>query len=338
MELFIGTKLVNLTRLNHKSLITVTLLVLIAAFLSVAFPLATYTLTLASFGLAHVLTELRYVDFRFNQRLDVDLRKKIVILLLAIVNIRIIQIFGMLDSRIGVPLELICVIGLVMLVIPILKAKDWKLATLGILVCTILFAGVFWIPTLMMLLLAVLHNITPIGFIAEKLRGRERKLALLICFIVFAVIPSIIISGYPYNFLSSLNLVAPSANIIQTGNLQLHLGAFVPQQLHKNAIAQNAFSAAVFLQCMHYAVVLGILPNWEKNKNNNFESHFLVWNHQSIFKKVAIFLSTLIFIYFAQSFTDARKLYSIAAAIHAWVEFPILLLALAIPAEEKIMI
>ena len=61
-------------------MIVATLLILTAAFLSVAFPLATYTLTLASFGLAHVFTELRYVNSRFNQRLNIDLRKKIVIL------------------------------------------------------------------------------------------------------------------------------------------------------------------------------------------------------------------------------------------------------------------
>ncbi len=318
--------------------IAATLLILTATFISVAFPLATYTLTLASFGLAHVLTELRYVDSRFHQRVDFDLQRKIFILLLIIVNLRISQLLSVIHSSISVCLELICVIGLVILVIPTLKAKDWKLGILGILICTILFAGVFWIPILMMVLLAVLHNITPVGFIAERLKGLQRKFALFICFIVFAIIPSIIITGYPYNFLSSLNLVAPSADILQAGNLQLHLGAFVPQQLHEMPMAQNAFSAAVFLQCMHYAVVLGVLPNWEKNKNN-IESHFLLWNRQNIFNKVVIFLSTLIFIYFAQSFTDARKLYSIAAAIHAWVEFPILLLALAIPAkEEKIII
>ncbi len=321
-----------------RKIIAATLLILTAAFLSVAFPLATYTLTLASFGLAHVFTELRYVNYRFHPRLSIDLQRIIVILLLIIVNLRISELLGIVNSSISVPLELICVIALVAVVIPILKAKDWKLAILGILVCTILFAGVFWIPTLMMLLLAVLHNMTPIGFIAERLRGRERKFALIACFIVFALIPSFIISGYPYNFLSSLNLVAPSADILQAGNLQLHLGAFVPQQLHENAIAQNAFSAAVFLQCMHYAVVLGVLPNWQKNKIFNFGNNFLVWNRQNIFEKVVIFLSTLIFIYFTQSFTDARKLYSIAAAIHAWLEFPILLLALAIPAEEEITI
>ncbi|AFZ24790.1 hypothetical protein Cylst_2584 [Cylindrospermum stagnale PCC 7417] len=40
-------------------------LVLISAILSVAFPLATYTFTLATFGLTHILTELHYVDNRF---------------------------------------------------------------------------------------------------------------------------------------------------------------------------------------------------------------------------------------------------------------------------------
>lgn len=317
--------------INKKTIISAILLILTAAFTSVAFPLATYTLTLAIFGLAHVLTELRYVNSRFHQRLDIDLQRKIIILLLIIVNLRISEIFGVVNSSISVPLELICVIGLVILVIPILKLKDWRLVVLGIFVCTILSAGVFWIPTFMMLFLAVLHNLTPIGFIAERLRGLQQKFALCICLIVFVLIPSIIVSGYPYNYLSSLDLVAPSANIIQAGNLQLHLGAFVPQELHKSFIAIHAFSAAVFLQCMHYAVVLGILPNWDKNKNNIF----LVWNGQNIFEQIVIFLSTLIFIYFAQSFADARKLYSIAAAVHAWVEFPILLLALGIPAEEN---
>lgn len=305
------------------STVTAISLILGATFFSVAFPLATYTLTLATFGLAHVLTELRYVDYRFNQRLTIDLRKKIVILLLVIVNLRILQIFGVVSSSISIPLELTCVIALVAVVMPTVKAKDWKLKILAIALCLILFTGVIWIPTLIMLAFAVLHNITPVGFLAEKLQGLIRKQALITCFIVFALIPIIITSGYPYNLLSSLNLVAPSASILPAGNLQLHLGAFIPQQLHESPMAQNCFSAAVFLQCMHYAVVLFIFPHW-------------VENHQKFFNQLVIFSSTLIFIYFSQSFTDARKLYSIVAAIHAWVEFPILLLA--IPTQEKIMI
>lgn len=315
------------------SVIVAILLILTAAFLSVAFPLATYTLTLASFGLPHVFTELRYVESRFNQRLKIDLRRRIIIILLFIVNLRILNIFGVIHYLISVPLELSCVIALVIPVIPILNQKDWKLGILGILICIILATGVFWIPTLIIVLLAVLHNLTPVGFIAEKLRGRERKFALITCLIVFLLIPSIIISGYPYNFLSSLNLVAPSFDILQAGNLQLHFATFIPQQLHNQPIAQHTFSAAVFLQSMHYAVVLSLLPNWERKLETN--KLILLGNHKNLFKITAIFFSTWIFIYFTQSFTEARQIYSIAAAIHAWVEFPILLIALAIPADEK---
>ena len=174
MELFIGKNLIILIKLNKQSIFIGILLILTAAFISVALPLATYTLTLASFGLAHVLVELRYVNYRFNQRLDFDLRRKIVFLLILIVNLRILQLIGLINSSISIPLELICVIGLVAVVVPILKAKDWKLGILGILVCTILFTGVVWIPTLMMLLLSILHNITPVGFIAEKLPDFSR--------------------------------------------------------------------------------------------------------------------------------------------------------------------
>ena len=83
-------------------MIVATLLILTAAFLSVAFPLATYTLTLASFGLAHVLTELRYVNYRFHQRLNIDLQRKNVIMLLIIVNLRISQLLGIVNSSISV--------------------------------------------------------------------------------------------------------------------------------------------------------------------------------------------------------------------------------------------
>ena len=88
--------------INKQSVIAATLLIITAAFLSVAFPLATYTLTLASFGLAHVLTEFRYVNSRFNQRLDIDLQRKIFVLILVIVNLRIAQLLSVINASISV--------------------------------------------------------------------------------------------------------------------------------------------------------------------------------------------------------------------------------------------
>ncbi|MBD2364547.1 hypothetical protein H6G36_25795 [Anabaena minutissima FACHB-250] len=304
-----------------------TVLVLISAILSVAFPLATYTFTLATFGLTHVLTELHYVNNRFSQRLGNDLRLRISQLLLLIICFRSLQVFGLVSTWVSIPLELSCVIGLVALVIPVLVKKDWRLGILGIALCVILAVGIFWSATLTLLLLAVLHNITPVGFIAEKLRGRQRNYALLACSIVFILVPLVIISGLLDQFLSSIGLVDLKASLFPAGGLEFHLGVFIPPQLQNQAIAIHAFSAAVFLQSMHYAVVIGVLPKWDNPHQYKITNSFFPW--------LVVFSSTLLFVGFTVSFINARAVYGIIAAVHAWVEIPILLLALAIPENSK---
>ncbi len=274
-------------------------LILTSATLSVAFPLATYTFTLATFGLTHVLTELHYVDNRFQQRLGHTLRLRILQLLLLIISFRILQVLGLISVWVSVPLELSCVVGLVALVIPVFGQKDWRLATLAIAICVMLTLGIFWASALTLLLFAILHNITPIGFIAEKLRGREKRHALLVCAVVFAVIPLVIVSGLPYNFLSSLGLVSLDASLFPVGGLESYLGAFVPPQLQDRAIAIHAFSAAIFLQTMHYAVVIGVLPRWENGEQKRRNNGFSLWYQPHQFRWVIAVLSALLFAGFA---------------------------------------
>jgi len=57
--------------------------VAVSFFGAVALPLATYTAALALFGLAHVLSELRYVDHRFGARLRGGLLLPILLLIAA---------------------------------------------------------------------------------------------------------------------------------------------------------------------------------------------------------------------------------------------------------------
>lgn len=306
------------------------ILVLLSAVLSVAFPLGTYTLTLATFGLAHVLTELHYIDNRFHPRLSKTLLQRIIALLLVIATLRFLQVLGLIPTSVSISLELACVTALVTLVTPVLAAKSCKLGIFATLICIALTIGVIFAPSITLLIFAILHNLTPVGFIAERLRGLVRFRALVACTVVFAILPLIILSGIPYNFLSKIGLIAPSLSFIDAGNLESHLQVFVPPQLD-GEIAIHAFSAAVFLQCMHYAVVIGILPKWTDSKFS-FEMekylNFLPWSDKTKFKFLVIALSMLLFIYFNQSFTDARMTYGIFAAVHAWVEIPILLLAL----------
>ena len=322
------------------SKLTAFVLVLTSAFSSVAFPLGTYALTLAMFGLPHVLTELRYIDTRFSKRLDSTLRQRILLLLFAIFGIRCLQVIGVMSTQLSIPLELSCVACLVVLVIPIFTSKNWQLkilslgGILGVVILMFLTAGIFFAPTLTLLFFAIFHNITPVGFIAEKLRGLQRRSALWLCFLIFAVIPLIIISGLPYQLLSSFGLTALQASILNVGNMDSHLGVFVPAQLHTEAIAIHAFSAAVFLQCMHYVVVIGIFSRWTNYTELQKVDSFFWWLSIEHFYKFVLFLSVLLFVSFIASFRDARAIYGIAAAIHAWVEIPILLLTLAIPARE----
>lgn len=303
------------------------IIVLASAVLSVAFPLFTYTFTLATFGLTHVLTELHYVNNRFSQRFVNTLRQNISVLLLLIISLRTLQVLSLIPTWLSIPLELSCVVGLVALVTPILAKKDRRLGLLAIAFGVSLIVGIFWSASLTLLLFAVLHNITPIGFIAERLRGRQRYDALLICGLVFAIIPLIIISGIPYNFLSSIGLLALEASLFPVGGLEVNLGIFVPSHLHSQTIAIHAFSATVFLQSMHYAVVIGVLPKWE----NNCQPKTVYFPLSKQYQFINILLSILLFIGFTISFTDARAVYGIVAALHAWVEIPVLLLALAIP-------
>lgn len=305
------------------SIIVAIALVLISAILSVAFPLATYTLTLATFGLTHVLTELHYVNNRFRQRLNNHLQIQISQLLFLIICVRSLQIFDIIPSWVGILLELGFVVGLVVIVIPILAKKDWRLGILGMTLSAILTMGIFWSASLTLLLFTVLHNITPVGFIAEKLRGKQRNYALLACAVVFIFIPLVIVSGIPNQVLSSIGGVALEAALFPVGGLDLHLGAFVPAQLRDQAIAIPAFSAAVFLQSMHYAVVIGILPKWESPEQSRKSKSLFFW--------IVAFLSSLLFVAFTISFIKTRAVYAIVSAVHAWVEIPILLLALAIP-------
>jgi len=319
------------------SIIAIVALVLISAILSVAFPLATYTFTLATFGLTHVLTEIHYVDNRFHKRLDHTLRLRILQLLLLIISFRIFQVLGFIPVWVSVPSELTCVVGLVALVVPVLGKKDWRLATLATAICLIITAGIYWASALTLLVFAILHNITPIGFIAEKLRGSEKYHALLACIVVFAVIPLVILSGLPYNFLSSMGLVYLDASLFSVGGLESALGAFVPPQLQDQAIAIHAFSAAVFLQSMHYTVVIGMLPKWEKADQERIINGFSLWYKQNQFRGLTTLLSGLLFMGFAVSFINARVVYAIAAAFHAWLEIPILLLALGLSEETQVI-
>ena len=82
---------------------------------------------------------------------------------------------------------------------------------------------------------------------------------------------------------------------------------------------------------MHYAVVIGLFPQWTFDRSKMF----LPWVSSKYFYWLLAGISACFLIAFQQSFFITRALYSIVAAIHSWLEIPLLLLILTLQPVEQ---
>jgi hypothetical protein len=318
--------------LDRKKMVGLSGGLLLTAAASISFPLAVYSIGIACFGLTHVLTELRYVNQRFSARLVPWLRLVFGLLLMAVVGTRCLAIGNALTAEAGLSIELGLVALLILCVSPNLWTRGWpgRLAAMGSL--AFLIIGTWYAPLPTILIFAMLHNLTPIGFLFERLQGLQRQQAMVICLGAFVVIPLLIMSGWPDRWLSSLGIVFRDTNFFQLPDLFSQLGAYVPPVVQKQTWATHYFCAAVYLQCLHYVVVIGLLPRLGGGSAMKSSA----WLTTRQFNWLLIGLSTLLWVWFTKSFLDARRFYGLIAAIHAWLEIPILLLVLAGTSAEPV--
>jgi hypothetical protein len=297
-----------------------------AALAAVLAPLWTYAVSLALFGLPHVLVELRYVDERFGARLPGRTVATLVAVLLAVAGLRMAGLAGLGDHAVRVSLELGLGVGLAALVVPILARRSAGAALLGAGLAAITAVGALWAPAATLVVFALLHNLSPVAFLAERLRGRARTSALLAAGLVFGILPLWIVSGGAVDLLAGLGptLGGPP----RVGPLALHLGAFVPAGLQADRLGLDLFRAAAFLQCMHYAVVLHVLPRL--GGGGETAGARWAWPEPRSLRRVVAALAVLTALGFAWSFGATRAVYGVFAAVHAWVEIPVLLAAIAL--------
>lgn len=295
----------------------------LAALASVAWPLAVYTSTLATFGLAHVLSELRYVDLRFGGGLGRSLARGLGAALLGIVLVRLALIGHVVPHATGLVLELGFGLSLVALVLPTLWRARPAAAVLGGAVAIGLALTILTSPAAGLLAIAVLHNFTPVGFILEATEGRRRRRAAWACAVVFVVVPLVIATGGPWALVMPVGITAPEASPLGYGPLQDAMKAYLPVDRVPPVTALHLFSACVFLQCAHYVAVLGVLPRLLPPGATGR----LRWPSPRWWPWV-LAAAALTVVPFALDFADARRGYGVLAALHAWVELPLLLLAL----------
>lgn len=272
-------------------------------------PLWVYALSLACFGLPHVLTELRYVDERFALRTTARVRRGLVLLLLAIVAVRIAGLGGVGTTSLRIGLEL--ALGVLLVLWPLQRGRShawWP----GLLLAAALAWGTATAPATTIVLFAMLHNLTPIGLLAERLRGNGRRRALFACGVAFGLVP-----------LAMLLLPPPAVlhGPLGTGELDQHLAVFVPERLHGGEAGDRLFAIAAWWQCVHYAIVLHVLPRLGGGAEGR------AWPRPQAFARGVFVVGAVMALAFVSGFGTARAAYGVLAAVHAWIELPVLVLA-----------
>lgn len=299
--------------------------IVLAALAATLAPLLTYTLTLSIFGGAHVLCELRFVEARFAARIRSRILAGIGVFLGLIVVIRLLRALNIWLDMASITAELIGVVGLAVLTLPTLaRAGTVPLIIGGVLVSTV-SAGLLFAPMLTILFLACLHNWTPLGFLAEGLPKPERQRGRWLAGVAFIGVPVLIATGLPGRLLGS---AWQELTVLPTGSLASNLGAYLPAAVHHTDWAVPAFSAFVFAQCMHYAAVIGVLPRRAPGGEGAASVVGLSRIPRQPWLIGVVLLSAVGFIGYTTDFRVARSWYAIIAAVHAWVEVPVLLLAL----------
>jgi MFS family permease len=286
-------------------------------------PLAAYVLMIAAFGLPHVLCELRYCDERFSARAPRGALIAIMVLLVALGGLRIAQALTSVPAHAAVWGELGLGVALA-------ATAAWfmpRRRIVGAVAGCALAAGAALAPIVTFLVVAWLHNLTPLGFVAEILPARERRRGVVLLLIPFVLAPAFVASGLPqaalHDWLGYSATTAPS--IFHAGRYPL--SAFLAPTIPFSR-ALPLFSAAVFAQAMHYLSVIAVMPLLLKRAGGSAGSRLVPWPSWAVFYFGVGVLALFVFAGHAIDYRTARAFYGVAAAIHSWVELPIFLLAL----------
>ena len=284
-------------------------------------PIATFVLMLSAFGLPHVIYELRYCDARFSARTAPRLLAIIGLLLALIALGRVGNGTHVIPSSLFVPLELGLGAVLALVAAWHMRAHRWLGASLGLG----LALGATLFPLETFLAWAWLHNLTPVGFVAEITEGEERRYWMMVLFLPFVVLPGLVATGVFHEAVAALVHLPEWQAASAFGAGDTPLLSFLPPQSYD----LNLFSAAVVAQAMHYVAVIVLLPRLLQARGGSAPAQTIVrWPDWRSFAVIVAVTSAVAFLVYAASYRDARAAYAVAAAIHAWVELPVLLLAL----------
>ena len=291
------------------------------AFIAAA-PLAAYVWLIALFGVPHVVSEMRYCDERFSGRSSRTALAIVGVLLFALCATRVGHTYGLFDGRIGGKIEL-C-FGAALALAASVFMRRYRLV--GFAVAVAVTYGALAYPYMTFLIWAWLHNLTPMAFVAEATRGRERIWTLGLLTIPFFVLPGLVAIGGLDMLTRSLFGHTPlSGGSAFEAGLQ-PLGAFIPSGTCPDT-AMPFFQAAVLSQVMHYLSVIVLMPRLLR-RGAAQEGRLAPWPGWPAFYGLLALAGGVSVAFYAIDFGEARSAYALAATLHSWIELPIFLIAL----------
>lgn len=294
-----------------------------------AAPLVVYAATLALFGWAHVVVEMRYVRDRFAGRLDRRMVVAWLALLAALAATRVVALAGgtLLVPRTVVELALLAALLLVTARAAPPHARSRALLVVGVAAMVLLALP----PAVTLALLAIAHNVTPVGFLAERLEGEERRRALLLSAVCFVGVPLLLFLGAFDSLLAKAGVPSSDGGFLAIGDASDHFSAFLAPAWRVQPWSARLFAVAVYLQCAHYFVVLHVLPRLAPPRSPSPPPSRA---RRLALPAAAAAIGGALLLAFFRDFPFARSLYGVAAAVHAWIEWP-LFLAVAFGAAPK---
>lgn len=291
---------------------------LVAAALVAPVPL--YLASLALFGLPHVVWELGYLRSRFGTRWTRTWWRLLAAVLLIEAGVRTAYWAGWMHGQAAQVADLLALLltGVVVALAP--RGMGWPARLAGAaFALTLLWLLQHGEVVPALLLLSIAHNFTPLALGWERARGDAsarplawRVTALFALPLLVAALPATLTTTVAW---LPAGLSAP-AGLLEGQLLPGWGGAHRPSWL----------SALVVAQCLHYYCVIRLLPQAQ-------QARLGLPVLPSAARHACLVAAGCLVAYWLVDWSAARQLYAVAAGVHAWLEWPLLLMAWTSRAE-----
>jgi hypothetical protein len=285
---------------------------LIAA--AVWMPVPLYLFSLALFGLPHIIWELAFLRSRYGARWTARWWGLLWFALLLQAAVRTAVWSKAYPAELAAIADVLTLLIVALIVTLAPRGTPWRTRLAGAIL-----AGATWYlleqgeVISVLLILALLHNFTPLALAWDLARDHPPARPL----------------AWGITMLFAIPLLLPVAGLMT--DWPLHAVAFLSEQSEvldrqlpaswSTGLRPALLSSMVLAQCLHYYCVIVLLPQAEHRRTQRQPlgswPRYLAWG-----------AALLLTFYFAIDYSSARGLYAVAAGAHAWLEWPVLIMAL----------